>query len=168
MRFLLLFICLFVTVPYTAETPAPVPPRGEHGFVTITTTPAKATVYLGGNELGKTPLENVKVESGRHDLTIMLQGEELVSERVNIWPNQTTTLDRKLVLPYGSLHLKTIPAKIKVNINGESVGETTSAPFIVNKLETGTHLLKLTGKGKTKEMEVQIQGEDTTYLEIKF
>jgi len=142
------------------------PPRGQRGKISITTTPSKAVVYLAGQNLGKTPIEEMEVNSGRHDLTIMLEGEELVRERVNIWPNQTLVLDKKLILPYGSLTITTTPSKAKVFIDGENVGQTSGAPLTVNNIQAGTRILKVTAGKKSKEMQVEIKGEETLSLEI--
>ena len=145
-----------------------IPPRGQTGQVTITTNPSKATIYLGGTELGLSPIENLSFPSGRHDLTIILKGEELINERVNVWHNELTSINRKLVLPYGTIILTTKPGYARVYIDAEEVGRLTGGPLTINNVEAGTHILKVTRKGRKKEKEVIIIGEDTTKIHIKF
>ena len=74
----------FCAVVAMAEEP---PPRGEPAKVTILTEPSNSEVYLGGELLGKSPIENRDVKSGRYTLIVVDQGYELVNKRVNIWPN---------------------------------------------------------------------------------
>jgi hypothetical protein len=152
------------------ETSSPmpsVPPRGQTGFIEVKTIPAKATVYLDGDELGLTPIEKTAFRSGRFDFTIILNGEELVKERVNIWPNKTTTIDRELKIPYGTIILTTKPGYTTVFIDGEEVAKTSGGPLTINNVSAGTHLMKVSAKRRgSREVEVTVEGEDTVRVEV--
>ena len=73
-------IALSETTGNCSQDPDSPPARGQNGSVSVVTTPEKAVVYLGGQKLGFSPVDTV-FPSGRHSLTIMLNGEELVKER---------------------------------------------------------------------------------------
>ncbi|MFC1585366.1 PEGA domain-containing protein [Fibrobacterota bacterium] len=149
------------------EAQIEVPPRGQTGFIQVTTTPEKATVYLDGEELGLSPIEKKTFRSGRFDFTIMMGGEELVNERVNIWPNQLTLIEKDLVLPYGTIILTTKPGHTKVHIDGEEVGRTTGGPLTINNVTSGTHIVKVSARGRrSREVEVNVNGEDTTKINV--
>ena len=148
------------------ESDSSVPPRGQMGQVVIHTTPEKALVYLGGQKLGLTPVE-MDFETGRHTLTIMLGGEELVKERVNVWPGKTTTIEKVLKMPYGSVTVTTIPANASVSIDGEMVGNTSGGPLTINHVESGTRVFKISAKGKrAKEIRVNVLSEEDVKVDV--
>jgi hypothetical protein len=152
-----------------SQDPESPPARGQSGFVTITTTPEKAIVYLGGQKLGPTPVDTV-FPSGRHTLTIMLGGEELVNERVNVCAGQKTIIEKKLLMPYGSIVLTTSPlnCNCKVTIDGEDVGSTRGGVLTINRLEAGTRVLKVSNGKRSKEMSVNVMPEETVDVKVDF
>lgn len=144
-----------------------VPPKGGSGRVIIRTKPQKAMVYLGGTKLGLSPIDTA-FSSGRYTLTIMLNGEELVTRRLNICPDKTTEIAKELKLPYGSLAIKTDPLKInaKVWVDGQYIGTTRGGVLRVNHLEAGTRVLKVVNGRKTKEMHVDVLPEETVDIDV--
>ncbi len=146
-----------------------VPPRGGKGTIKILTTPEKAQAFLGGVSLGKTPVDT-SFETGRHTLTILLNGEELVKERVNIWANKTTLIEKTLKLPYGNLVVTPDPIRCncRVFIDGEEVGTTKGGVLTINHLEAGTRILKITNGKIHKEQNVDIVAEGTVEVTVSF
>ncbi len=161
------FILILSAANAGAQDIIQVPPRGGTGSIEVLTEPEKAIAYLGGQKLGKTPVE-ASFASGRYTLTILLDGEELVNERVNIWPGQKTTIEKKLVLPYGSIELTTIPSRCNVLIDGEDATGTDGAPLTINNVEAGVRLLKVSCGKKSKEVEVDVLGEQTVKVTVDF
>ena len=145
------------------------PPRGGQGRVKIVTTPEKAAAFLGGIKLGNTPVDTA-FESGRHTLTLMLNGEELVRERVNIWPNQATTIEKKLLMPYGSLAITPNPLNwnCRVTIDGEDVGYTKGGVLTINRIEAGTRVIRVSSGKRQKEFNIDILAEETVELAVDF
>ena len=78
-----LLVAFLVSAAVADDDP---PPRNKPATVTIITNPPNSEVYLGGELLGKSPIENMQVKSGRQTLIVIDQGYELVNQRVNIWP----------------------------------------------------------------------------------
>ncbi|MBF0432696.1 MAG: PEGA domain-containing protein [Fibrobacteria bacterium] len=148
------------------SAPIEVPERGGTGSVTIITQPPKAHVYLDGEDLGFSPIENKSFRSGRFDLTIMLQGEDLVNERLNVWPGKLTTVDKDLKLPYGSIILETKPGHTKVFIDEEDVGRTEGGPLTINNVKAGSHIIKVKAGRRSKTVEVEVLPEDTTKIKV--
>lgn len=146
-----------------------IPPRGGQGNVKIITTPEKAVAYLDGVKLGLTPIDTA-FESGRKTLTIMLNGEELVHERVNVWPNQTLTVEKKLLMPYGNVVIHANPIKVNyhVTIDGEDVGSTKGGVLTINHLEAGTRVIRLSNGRHSKETNVNILPEQSVDLNVDF
>ena len=152
-----------------SQDPDNPPARGQNGSVSIVTTPEKAVVYLGGQKLGPSPVDTA-FPSGRHTLTIMLNGEELVNERVNVCAGEKTSVEKKLLLPYGSIAIKTNPLNInaRVTVDGEQVGSTRGGVLTINHLEAGTRVFKVSNGKRTKEMSVNILPEQTVELSVDF
>jgi|GEM_PF-5870904 len=146
-----------------------VPPKGGMGHINIKTKPAKAMVYLGGVKLGPSPVDTA-FSSGRYTLTVMLNGEELVTKRINICPDKTTEIAKILKLPYGSIAIHTNPLKInaKVWVDGEQIGSTRGGVLRVNNLEAGTRTLKLVNGGKVREVHVDVLAEETVDVDVNF
>ncbi len=151
-----------------SQNPDSPPPRGgQPGAVSITTTPEKAIVYLGGQKLGPSPVDTV-FTSGRHTLTVMLNGEELVNERVNVCAGQKTIIEKKLLTPYGNVAITTDPIKCncKVTIDGEQVGSTHGGILTINHLDAGTRVVKVSNGKRTKEVSVNILAEETVNVTV--
>lgn len=152
-----------------SQDPDNPPARGQSGSVSVITTPEKAVVYLGGQKLGFSPIDTV-FPSGRHSLTIMLNGEELVKERLNVCAGEKTTVTKELKLPYGSVAVKTSPLKMnaRVSVDGEEVGYTKGGILTINRLEAGTRVFKISNGKRHKEMSVDVLPEETVELNVDF
>ncbi|MBR3670853.1 MAG: PEGA domain-containing protein, partial [Fibrobacter sp.] len=89
------------------------PPRNKPATVTIITNPPNSDVYLGNELLGKSPIENKQVMSGRQTLIVIDQGYELVNQRVNVWPgnDKRNTFDYGTKIPKGNIEVTTKPGK---------------------------------------------------------
>jgi hypothetical protein len=98
----------------------------------------------------------------------MLNGEELIKERINVCPGQKTEWTGVLKMPYGSVAIKTNPIKVnaKVTVDGEEVGYTKGGILTINRLEAGTRVFKISSGKKHKEMSVNVLPEETVDLNV--
>ncbi|MDB5047631.1 MAG: hypothetical protein JWO30_702 [Fibrobacteres bacterium] len=151
--------------PQDADNPAAA--RGQTGSINVLTTPEKAMVYLDGDKLGLSPIDTA-FRTGRFSLTIMLNGEELVKERVNICAGQKTVVEQTLKMPYGSVAVKTNPLKMnaRVTVDGEEVGTTKGGVLTINRLEAGTRVFKVSNGKRHKEISVNVLPEETVELNV--
>lgn len=88
------------TAPRKAPATPPAPesvPAGEPGFLTLVTEP-KAQVFLGGQDLGKTPLFKVKLPAGQHTLKLVDATAKAHQVPVDIKPGETTSVRGPLSL----------------------------------------------------------------------
>ena len=152
-----------------SQDPDNPPARGQTGSVSVVTTPEKAVVYLNGDKLGLSPIDTA-FASGRFSLTIMLNGEELVKERINVCAGQKTEWEGALKMPYGSVAVKTTPLNInaRVTVDGEEVGSTKGGILTINRLEAGTRVFKVSNGKRHKEMSVNVMAEETVELNVDF
>ena len=152
-----------------SQDPDNPPARGKMGSVSIQTTPEKAVVYLNGDKLGFSPIDTA-YPSGRFSLTIMLNGEELVKERINICAGEKTTWEGSLKMPYGSVAVKTNPLNMnaRVTVDGEEVGSTKGGVLTINRLEAGTRVFSVSNGKRHKEISVNVLPEETVELNVDF
>ncbi len=152
-----------------SQDPDNPPARGQMGSVSIVTTPEKAVVYLNGDKLGLSPIDTA-YPSGRFSLTLMLNGEELIKERINVCAGQKTEWEGALKMPYGSVAVKTNPTNInaRVTVDGEEVGSTKGGVLTINRLEAGTRAFKVSNGKRHKEMSVNVLPEETVELNVDF
>lgn len=149
-----------------AEEP---PPRGQAANITIITNPPGSQVFLGGEDLGKSPIENRAVQSGRQTLVVIDQGYELVNQRVNVWPgnDKRNKFDFGTTIPKGNIKVTTIPGKCQVYIDGDLADHTDGAPLTVRGLDAGDHLVRAEcGGRKNGEALVTVKGEETAEVTI--
>lgn len=142
------------------------PPRGQTGKVTIITDPPGSDVYLGGQEIGKTPIVEKDFPSGRHTLVIIDQGYELVNQRFNVWPNKVNEYGGKTTIPKGHLKITTKPAKCIIYVDGDQADMTDGAALTVRNLDAGDHMVRAECGRRSAEMLVTIKGEETSEITL--
>lgn len=156
-------LVLFASLLCFSEEP---PPRGQMGKVTIITDPPGSDVYLGNQELGKTPIVEKDFPSGRHTLVIIDQGYELVNERFNVWPNKVNEYGGKTTIPKGHLKITTKPAKCIIYVDGDQADMTDGAALTVRNLDAGDHMVRAECGRRSAEMLVTIKGEETSEITL--
>lgn len=140
------------------------PPRGKPATVTIITNPPNSDVYLGGEMLGKSPIENLNVTSGRQTLVVIDQGYELVNQRVNVWPgnDKRNTFDFGTKIPKGHIKVTTNPGKCIIFVDGDQADKTDGAPLTIHNLDAGDHMVRAEcSNRKSAESLVTVKGEET-------
>lgn len=156
----------FSAVAAMAEEP---PPRDQPANVTILTEPPNSEVYLGGELLGKSPIENRSVKSGRQTLIVVDQGYELVNQRVNIWPgnDKRNSFNFGTVIPKGNIEVTTLPGKCIIYVDGDNADKTDGAPLTVHNLDAGDHMIRAEcNNGRAAEKLVKVEGEKTVLVTI--
>lgn len=158
---------LFLSLNLFASDDDAIPERGGTGTVTIITDPPNSDVYLGGENLGKSPIQKKPFKSGRHTLIVIDQGHELVNERFNVFPNKENTYQAKTVIPKGHVEITTIPGKCLVYVDGDNADRTDGAPLTVKNLDAGDHLIRVEcSNGRSAEEMVTIKGEETIQITL--
>lgn len=142
------------------------PERGGEGELEIITRPSGGEVYYADEYRGKSPLV-VKVPSGRNDLSIDLDGWNLVKTRVNVWPDKRTTLNLELKLPLGALQVTTIPGKANITLDGKAIGSTKGSYLGVGRVPAGKHNLCATAGSMGGCQAIEVPREDTLKVQIK-
>lgn len=142
------------------------PERGGTGTLEIVTRPAGGEVYFADEYRGKSPL-SVEVPSGRNDLSIDLDGWNLVRTRVNVWPDQKTTLNFELKLPLGAIRITTQPSKAEIRLDGKPIGRTQGAELNVGRVQAGKHELCAQAGAQSTCQSIEVPREDTLQVNLK-
>ncbi len=142
------------------------PERGGEGTLEIMTRPAGGEVYFADEYRGKTPL-TVKVPSGRNDLSIDLEGDNIVRMRVNVWPEKTTLLNLELKRPIGTVQVTTVPGSASITLNGRAIGSTKGAYLNIGRVKAGNHILCATAGGRSGCQNISVPAEDTLKVQLK-
>ena len=161
-----LMVAFLFTAAVADEDP---PPRGKSASVTIITNPPNSDVYLGGELLGKSPIENLQVKSGRQTLVVIDQGYELVNQRVNVWPGQDKRnhFDFGTKIPKGNIKVSTKPGKCLIYVDGENSDKTDGAPLTIHNLDAGDHVVRAEcSNRKSAETLVTVKGEETVEVTL--
>lgn len=141
------------------------PERGGQGKLEINTRPSGAEVYYADEYRGKSPI-TIDASSGRDDLSIDLDGWNLYKSRVNVWPNQTTTLNLELKLPLGGLKVTTNPPKAAITLDGKPIGSTQGAELNVGKVPAGKHTLCGNAGGRSGCQNIEVPREDVLKVQL--
>jgi len=146
-----------------------------YGFLTVYSSPSNAEVYIDGNYVGDTPLENYKLSTGEHIIKIKKEGYQDYNKTITINPAEIMKLEVTLSEKPGTLKISSEPSGAKVYINGDYKGETP----LTLELEPGTYTVKLTKEdyenytltievkaGETKEITAQLRKNSATTTPI--
>lgn len=145
------------------------PPRGKPATITVITNPPNSDVYLGSELLGKSPIQDMQVQSGRQNLVVIDQGYELVKQRVNIWPgkDERNVFDFGTKIPKGNLKVTTNPGKCIIFIDGDQADRTDGAPLTIHNLDAGDHVVRAEcSNRKSAEELVTVRGEETAEVTL--
>jgi Tfp pilus assembly protein PilZ len=90
----------------------------------ITSAPAGATVSLGSEKLGRTPLKEIVLPCGAH--TLIFNHPRYATARVPVSASATepATVAARLARPTAKLEVVSTPTRATVRVNGRAVGHT--------------------------------------------
>lgn len=67
------------------------------GFLTVTSNPDNADIFIDGMKIGETPLTSYKISEGKHKLELVKNGYINTKKTIKVEENQTTNVDITLV-----------------------------------------------------------------------
>ena len=113
-----------------------------HGFISVSSIPSGARVYIDGVYKGTTPLF-ISVEEGRHTIKLTKEYYYDVEESVFVKIGEITYVSKTLK-GYGSIRVDSLPSGAKVYLDGVYKGKT---PLFLSKVIEGSHTIKLAKSG---------------------
>ncbi len=128
-------------------TPSAVPVLGQ---INVTSEPAGATVFVGDEKKGVTPVQLTQLAIGPYSVQLKLEGYEDFKQDVQLTAEQTS-IDLPVVLKAakpvearGTLNLVSVPDGAEVSLNGKVLGKT---PFRWRNAPVGQHALLFKKEG---------------------
>jgi hypothetical protein len=134
------------------------------GTLSVQTNPSGATVEIGGQQHGVTPL-SLSLPPGRHTMKLTSEGN------VRTMPVTITAgkeVSQFIELPrassaFGELQVRTEPAGARVTVDGHAYGTT---PVTVEGLSPGTHTVVLENELRSITQEVKVDANTTASLMV--
>ncbi|MDG6249216.1 PEGA domain-containing protein [Methanocalculus sp.] len=121
------------------------------GYLSITSSPSGADVYVDGSYRGYAPMTVGNLVVGAHTLELRLSGYQKSTQTVQIYSGQTTT--KNVVLSpstpsTGSVSVQSYPSGASIYLDGNYQGNTyPNDYFDIIGVSTGTHSLMLRKPG---------------------
>lgn len=124
------------------------------GVLTLTSEPTGASVSLGGEFKGTTPVTISVEPSTTHKLHVLLAGYEQVERDIMIEPGAQQTLDLELEKVMGTLIVTTEPEGVEVWVDGEMLGVSNES-FALHAVDHSVELKKEGYAGYSNHITVQ-------------
>jgi len=135
------------------DTPAPV----SKGSLSVSSSPQGADIYLNGVKTGRrTPAVLSDLQAGEVEIELQKKGYVTASGKVNLAAGERLDYNRDLrreavrpAVTYGALSVASTPPGAKIELDGASTSLVT--PHTFDKIETGSHSVRLTLSGYEKK-----------------
>ena len=138
--------------------------RSIPGILELNTTPEGASVLLGENYKGSTPLTIDGIEPGTYTVTFSRFGYFRLSVPVHVEAGKTTTVHGTLIPLTGSLEITTNPQGARILLDSADQGVS---PVTVTNISAGNHTVTAIKEGYiTTEQSVRILPNQTTPVAI--
>ncbi len=118
------------------------------GMLRVKTDQGAASVYLGTEEIGNTPI-NRYMESGTYTIRVLKDGFEPFVRKIHIRPNQATDVSARLFAGNGSVEFVVEPSGAILTLNGGK--DEWPTPVRLKDLEERLYTYSITLKGYETE-----------------
>jgi len=121
----------------------PAPPRG---YISVTSSPSGASIYLDGSYKGITPRTISDVSPGWHRIKLSLSGYRSRSKDVRAYAGSTSSVDEilELIPSPGYISVSSSPSGAYIkSLDGISYGGALKTPCTVPNVKPGTHVIEL-------------------------
>jgi hypothetical protein len=118
----------------------PAPPRG---YISVTSSPSGASIYLDGSYKGITPRTISDVSPGWHRIKLSLSGYRSRSKDVRAYAGSTSSVDEilELIPSPGYISVSSSPSGAYIDLDGDYTGSI--APKTLSSVSPGTHIIRL-------------------------
>ncbi len=132
------------------------------GTLSIFSNPPDSDIYLNGEYIGITPINDFTLDIGEYDLTIKAENHLVYTQKIVIELHQLTTINKFMEKAMGNIKIDSNPPGATIFIDGVLLGIT---PLNLNDIRPGKQriTLRLTGFEELKESIEVMQGESDNY-----
>ncbi|MBC8552808.1 MAG: PEGA domain-containing protein, partial [Candidatus Brocadiales bacterium] len=114
------------------------------GTVGIESDPAEAIVFLGGKEVGNSPVSLTGIKIGIYEVELQKEGYVSWKKTIKIKAGRVNSLTAKLTEIPAAININSEPSNAIVCIDGKETGNT---PAIITNLTAGKHLVEVRMNG---------------------
>lgn len=141
----------------------------DFGWITVTTTPKGASVYIDGVGMGKTPYVYEKIKKGQHVVEVRKDKFSTVVRTVEITTGEINNELENLVLSdddsYALVIFNSTPAGADITMNDKYKGKTPTTASVA----PGLYKVSIKLKGYDNyEQNLTVNGNDTITINAKF
>nr|QNO52394.1 hypothetical protein IAKEDICC_00015 [Methanosarcinales archaeon ANME-1 ERB6] len=113
------------------------------GYISVTSSPSGARIYLDGSYKGTTPHTISDVSRGWHRIKLSLSGYQSRSKDVMVYADSTAYVDEILepIAPPGYISVSSSPSNAYIDLDGDYTGSIT--PKTLSSVSPGTHTIRL-------------------------
>ena len=145
---------------------------GRPARLTVVTEPDKAKVYLDGNFQGMSPVKDMTIASGEHEIRVELAGHAPVARKVLLENGGDATETFKMESVLGRIEVVTTPPGAKISVDGRPMGITrpqgdsaVSHVLLIEDIEAGEHAVLAHLDGYfDQSLKVTVQAKATKQL----
>jgi hypothetical protein len=152
--------------------------KGLPAKLTIVSSPENARAFINDDYQGKTPVTISTLPAGTHKIRIDMPGHAPILREISLLNGEERTEEFSMKSTLGRLELTTMPAGVRVFVDGKSVGftrsqggaERRSKVLAVEKIMSGEHslLLRLDGyKEVQRKIAVKAEGTTPVFIRLK-
>jgi len=95
------------------------------GFLNLSSNTEAATVFIDGEEIGLTPLSNIELAAGEHEVLVSKQRYEPIQQLIEIeGRQQQQSLNVDLLPAWANINFSSSPVGATVTVDGEEIGLT--------------------------------------------
>ena len=126
--------------------PGPLPTRTLHtgGFLSISSIPSRASIFLDDEAQGMTPKTISGLAPGEYTLTIEKEGYAPYHQNVTVSAGRPTLVTATLLPLTGSMRIHSMPSGATVLVNGTEAGVT---PLVIDDLLPGAYAVSIAKSG---------------------
>jgi hypothetical protein len=144
-----------------------IPPR--NGNISVTSSPAGASIKLNGTDTGKiTPYTLTDVSEGSNTVEVSLAGYKTASKPVTVVAGSTVDVDFQLeaIVNTGSIAVTSTPPGAEIKLDGTDTGKIT--PYTLTDVSVGSHTVEVSLAGyKTASKTVTVVAGSTVDVDFQ-
>lgn len=131
-------------IPGAGSSDQVIETSGPSGTVIVRTKPNGAQAYIDAYLIGRTPTAAYRVPVGTHQVTLILDGHDIVQTEVKVRQSETATVNEVLIMRTGAIEVDSNPSGATIYLDGRAQGKT---PGKLDGLLVGIHRLRFEMEG---------------------
>lgn len=138
--------------------------------VDFRTTPSGADVFVDGDFVGVTPVDNVRVSQGQHEVRFALNGYESTRQTFSVQAGDDTRVSATLRATTGSIRLQANVGGAQVFVDGRAVGIIPSGTGVltIENVTPGIHQVTVVAPGYTTYVtDINVRSGQTASVTVR-